>query len=84
MAHEAAEELYAAISSFVNGYRCYTEDVGKELIRDHPLLQAYVVGLMLDMIQAMAEHDYVTPQNEAAVELCKKIMDAVGEYPRHL
>jgi len=83
MPHEA-EELYKQISSFVNSRRCLGKHVGAEMIRDHPLLQAYVVSLMLDMIKAMAENDYITPQNEAAVELCRKIMDAVGESPRYL
>ncbi len=84
MSQEAALELYNKISTFVNGNRMYGKQVGEAMVKDHCLLQAYGVGLMLDMIKAMAENPYVRPQNEKAVKLCQEIMECVGEYPEYL
>ena len=81
---ERATELYQHISRFVNSDRAYSNMVGDEMIRDHPLLQAYNVGLLLDMIKVMAENPYVTAQNAKAVNKCKQIMECVGEYPEYL
>lgn len=81
---ERAVALYKHISQFVNGDRAYTKMISDELCKDHLLLQAYVVGLMLDMIKAMAENPYVRAQNEKAVKLCQEIMEVVGDYPEYL
>ena len=81
---ERAQEAYNAFSSFANSDRMNSELVGEAMTHDHPLLQAYTLGIMLDCIKAMAENDHVTPQNEAAVKLCKEIQEVVGDYPQYL
>ena len=81
---ERAQVAYNALSSFANGDRIYSKLIGEAMTHDHPLLQAYVTGIMLDCIKAMANNDHVTPQNEAAVKLCKEITEFVGEYPQYL
>jgi len=84
MSQERAQELYEQLSNFANGNRMYGKHVGEAMIKDHPLLQSYVIGIMLDMIKAMANHDNVTPQNEKAVKLCKEITECIGDYPQYL
>lgn len=82
--HEEAEKVYKALSQFANGYRHYGKLIGQELLKDHKLLQAYVVGIMLEMIKEMAENDDITIQNRRAVECCQSIMAALGPYPQFL
>ncbi len=81
---ERAQEAYNAFSSFANSDRMNSELVSEAMTHDHPLLQAYTLGIMLDCIKAMANNDHVTPQNEAAVKLCKEIQEVVGDYPQYL
>lgn len=81
---EEAKKAYDGLSRFANGYRHYGRLLGEELIHDHKLLQAYVVGLMVDMIKEMAENDDVTIQNKRAVECCQSIVAALGPYPQYL
>ena len=78
------KEGYDHISQFVNGNRCYSKHFAANITRDHPLLQAYVVGLMIDMITAMASNRYVDARNERAVKLCREITEFIGEYPQYL
>lgn len=84
MSQERAQELYKELSNFANGNRMYGKYVGEAMVKDHLLLQAYVVGIMLDMIKAMADNDYVRPQNEKAIKLCKLIIECIGDYPEYL
>ncbi len=86
MSQQAAEEAYQAISKFLNGNRMYTKQFAEALVHDHKLLQGYFVGLMMDCIAAMAATPghCISPQNRAAVELCKTIVEAVGDYPQYL
>lgn len=78
------KEGYDHISQFVNGNRCYSKHFAANITRDHPLLQAYVVGLVLDLITAMAGNRYTDARNEHAVELCKGIVEYLGDYPRYI
>lgn len=86
MSQQAAEEAYQVISKFLNGNMMYKKQFADALVHDHKLLQGYFVGLMVDCIAAMAktpEH-CVSPQNRPAVELCKTIVEAIGDYPQYL
>lgn len=83
-AKDKAQEAYNTLSKFANSNRYNSSMVGEAMIHDHPLLQAYTLGIMLDCIKAMAENDNVTPQNEAAVKLCKEITEFIGDYPQYL
>ena len=75
----AAKETYKAMSGFVNAYQFHTDLIAQELVSDHKLLQHYVIQMCLACIKAMAEmpEDRVTVQNEAAVGLCRRIMEVV-------
>ena len=81
---ERSQEAYNTLSQFANAYRYNSSMFREAMTHDHPLLQAYVTGIMLDCIKAMAENDNVTPQNEAAIKLCKEIQEFIGEYPQYL
>jgi hypothetical protein len=82
--YEEAKKAYDTLSSFANGYRNYGKLLGEELIHDHKLLQAYVVGIMLDMIRVMADNGDITLQNRRAVECCQGIVAALGPNPQYL
>ncbi len=86
MTQQAAEEAYQAISKFVNGNRMYGKQFAEALVHDHKLLQGYVIGLMMECIATMAAmpENQTSPQNRAAVNLCKTIVEAVGDYPQYL
>jgi len=83
---QAADEAYKAISNFANTHRMDGNLFADNLIYDHKLLQSYVVGLMMECIAMMAitQEHRISPQNRAAVELCKKIVEAVGDNPQYL
>ena len=83
-ATDRAQAAYDALSNFANCDRIKGKMVGDAMTHDHPLLQAYTLGVMLDCIKAMAENDHITPQNEAAVKLCKEIIAGIGDYPQYL
>lgn len=81
---EAAKEAYEGLSRFANAYRLNGKQIAEQMLHDHPLLQAYVTGILLDMIDGMAENPNVRPQNENAVKLCQQIRGAIGAYPKYL
>lgn len=83
-AKDKAQEAYNAVSKFANSNRYNSSMFGEAMIHDHPLLQAYMLGIMIDSIKAMAENDNSTPQNEAAIKLCKEIIEFIGEHPQYL
>lgn len=49
---------------------------------DHPLLQQFVIDLMLDVILAMADRGYYDPRNEQAGEVCGKIKEILGNFQK--
>lgn len=80
----AAEVTYKAISDYVNGYKHYTNAVADEMMRDHKLLQTYVVDLFITCIDRMANvsEDRITVQNRTAVEKCRAMMQGLDARVR--
>lgn len=78
-------EFADLISDYVNSHRCADGiAIGKELLGTHPTLQADAVGLMLNILYAMADKPYTDARNETAIATARKIRDMVdaGELGR--
>jgi hypothetical protein len=75
-----AIELVEKLANYVNIMgRDYAPFIERLIYGTHRTLQQSVFGLFLQCIKGFAElpERYTDPRNEATVEVCKKIMEAV-------
>jgi len=73
------EQAAIEVSKFVNSCSLNPEGFIETLAHDHALLQRNELLLFLKWIWVMAEQEPMV-QNEGAIEVCRKIKEAVGEY----
>ena len=79
-AEKKGQELAESMSNFVNAHDMSPNAFIETVLRDHALLQARTIRLMLKTIFAMADNPRDSMQNADTIKGCKQIKDMFEGY----